>query len=382
MKKILSMLLAIIMILSVAVLPVSATEAGGNWNGGTLVSYDAEDPDGDGVKDNIEAYTVTVPAQLAPGAGGEVVLAGTWPSDRMVIVTADEEVILENSINPNNTKTLAVTFTTIEQEGSNISAIEVKEDVAVAGITNAIFGTWSGTFNYFVDIVDCDNVEAAGYRFMDLAYNGDYVYNYMGCGSFEEYGYGVIKIMLLESGIPCETDEDVLEQLAPLYFGCSWTDLQDQGHTPESLFEMIGMKEDYEDAKSEGYFVNGWQVLSVLDKTKTEYGTILSEIDGIPVVLMQGTFMGCKNLKTAPNIPNGVSIIGDDVFHNCTSLTSVTIPEGIASIGSSAFSYCSRLTTINFGGTIEQWNNITKGDYWNYLVPATKIICSDGEVTL
>ena len=154
MKKFLSMFLAIVMLLSVAVLPVSATEAGGNWNGGTLVSYDAEDPDGDGIKDNTEAYTVTVPAQLAPGTGGEVVLAGTWASDRMVVVTADEEVVLENSINSNNTKTLAVTFKTIEQEGSNTSTIEVKEDVSVAGISNAIFGTWSGTFNYFVDIVD------------------------------------------------------------------------------------------------------------------------------------------------------------------------------------------------------------------------------------
>ena len=154
MRKFLSMFLALAMLLSITMLPVSATEAGGNWNGGTLVNYDAEDPDGDGIKDNTEAYTVTVPAQLAPGTVGEVVLAGTWASDRMVIVTADEEVVLKNSINENNTKTLAVTFTTIEQEGSNTSAIEVKEDVSVAGITNAIFGTWSGTFNYMVDIVD------------------------------------------------------------------------------------------------------------------------------------------------------------------------------------------------------------------------------------
>ena len=159
MKKFLSMFLALAMLLSMTVLPVSAlieevgpTEAGGNWNGGTLVSYDAEDPDGDGIKDNTEAYTVTVPAQLAPGTGGEVVLAGTWASDRKVIVTADEEVILENSINPSNTKTLDVTFETIEQIGDNEFAIEVKEDVSVADIEKAIFGTWSGTFNYNVSI--------------------------------------------------------------------------------------------------------------------------------------------------------------------------------------------------------------------------------------
>ena len=157
MKKFLSASLALAMLLSTIVLPVSATEAGGNWNGGTLVSYDAEDPDGDGIKDNTEAYTVTVPAQLAPGTAGEVVLAGTWSSDRKVIVTADAEVVLENSINPANTKTLDVTFETIKQAGDNTAAIEVKEEVSVAGVTNAIFGTWSGTFNYFVDIVNASN---------------------------------------------------------------------------------------------------------------------------------------------------------------------------------------------------------------------------------
>ena len=157
MKKILSMFLALVMLLSMTILTASAdTEAGGNWNGGTKVSYNAEDPDGDGVLNNTESYTVTVPSQLAPGTGGEVVLSGTWASDRMVTVTADKEVVLKNSINKDNTKTLAVTFTTIEQEGSNTSTIEVKEDVSVVAIANAIFGTWSGTFNYFVSITDIE----------------------------------------------------------------------------------------------------------------------------------------------------------------------------------------------------------------------------------
>ena len=168
MKKVLSMFLAIVMLLSIAVLPVSATEAGGNWNGGTLVSYDAEDPDGDGIKDNTEAYTVTVPAQLAPGTAGEVVLAGTWSSDRKVIVTADAEVVLENSINPANTKTLTVTFTPIEQIGDNTAAIEVKKDVAIAGIENALFGTWNGTFNYEVDIQD--NIQMISFTIDGVSY--------------------------------------------------------------------------------------------------------------------------------------------------------------------------------------------------------------------
>ena len=165
MKKIISSLLAIAMLLSIVVMPVSATTiAGGNWNGGTHVSYNAEDPNGDGILDNTEAYTVTVPAQLAPGTGGEVVLTGTWNSARKVVVTADRNVILKNSINPDNTKDLAVEFGDINQIGDNEFTIEVKKDISVEAIDKAIFGTWSGKFNYMVDVVDAtdssDEVES------------------------------------------------------------------------------------------------------------------------------------------------------------------------------------------------------------------------------
>ena len=67
---------------------------------------------------------------------------------------------------------------------------------------------------------------------------------------------------------------------------------------------------------------------------------------------------------------------------NCESLTSITIPDSVTSIGVSAFSACTSLTTITFNGTISQWNFITKESYWNSNVPATKVVCTDGEVNL
>ena len=79
----------------------------------------------------------------------------------------------------------------------------------------------------------------------------------------------------------------------------------------------------------------------------------------------QSAFTVCTGL-TSITIPSSVTSIGSDAFYNCSSLTSITIPEGVTSIGDCAFGYCSGLKTINYTGTEEQWNAISKGTDWNY----------------
>lgn len=112
---------------------------------GTLVVFEA---------DSSESYTITVPAKLAPGQTGTVTLAGTWANNRVVTVTADENVTLSNSILESDTKTLKVTFDGISETGDNTKTLSFTEDVAVANISNALFGTWSGKFNYNVSVAD------------------------------------------------------------------------------------------------------------------------------------------------------------------------------------------------------------------------------------
>ena len=142
MKKILSITLAAVMLLSI--IP-TAFAAENNWQGGTKVEYTATAN---------EQYTVTVPATLAPGAAGDVVASGTWGSNRKLTVTADKDVTLTNSINAADQKVLDVTFAGIELTGSNTESVSDTKQVAVANITDAIFGTWSGTFNYNVAMSD------------------------------------------------------------------------------------------------------------------------------------------------------------------------------------------------------------------------------------
>ncbi len=95
-----------------------------------------------------------------------------------------------------------------------------------------------------------------------------------------------------------------------------------------------------------------------------------------------GTFSSCENLSTIV-IPYTVTTIGENAFA-WSGLTSVTFETGseLSSIEDYAFNYCKELTSITFGGTTEQWNNVTFGKYWKTSVPATEVVCSDGKVSL
>lgn len=128
-----------------------------NWGAGTQVEYDpAADNNGDGLPDHAEYYTVTVPALLSPGSSGNVVAQGTWASNRKLIVMADENVTLTNSINAGDQVVLDIEFLGIELVGSNTVAVSDTEVVSVANIRNALFGTWTGVFEYEVGMFDAD----------------------------------------------------------------------------------------------------------------------------------------------------------------------------------------------------------------------------------
>ena len=81
-----------------------------------------------------------------------------------------------------------------------------------------------------------------------------------------------------------------------------------------------------------------------------------------------------KNLT----LTNGVTVIPDYAFYNCSGLTSVNIPESVTSIGSEAFYNCSGLKTLiiedgdtelNVGDSAFQYSpieNLSIGRNWTY----------------
>ena len=64
-------------------------------------------------------------------------------------------------------------------------------------------------------------------------------------------------------------------------------------------------------------------------------------------------------------ISEGVTTIGSGAFSCCKSLASVVIPNSVVSFGDHVFWRCESLAVIEYCGTEEQWNAITKGNYWD-----------------
>ena len=101
------------------------------------------------------------------------------------------------------------------------------------------------------------------------------------------------------------------------------------------------------------------------------------------ISIEEGTFSTCNSLRNAI-IPYGVTSIGDDAFANCP-LTSIIIPDSVKSIGYNAFGYCFSLGDVYYGGTEEQWNDITRvtiDDDNNYLTKATIHYNSDVPISM
>ena len=116
-----------------------------------------------------EEYTVTVPAKMVPNGYGDVIVEGTWASNRQVNVTSDEYVELVNSINILNKKTLDVNFLGIHANGDDLNSKKIKETILVSDLdSEVLFGEWRGRFDYSVEIVDESNELYYGRVYADI----------------------------------------------------------------------------------------------------------------------------------------------------------------------------------------------------------------------
>ena len=75
-------------------------------------------------------------------------------------------------------------------------------------------------------------------------------------------------------------------------------------------------------------------------------------------------------------LPANTKMIDDEAFSGCGWMKTVTIPAGVTRIGNNAFSGCINLDDVYYGGTQEQWGQITIGTGNDALTQAT-LHCTD-----
>lgn len=269
MKRLFSMFLILIMVL--AIVPV--VFATNDYTQGTLVQY---------VGQGAEEYTITVPALLKPGESGTVKLEGTWAFNRIVSVTSDPIVELTNNINSNDKKTLSVTFAGISEAGSNTGSQVFTEPVSVDFIENAIFGIWSGKFNYNVNITTAA-IPAGLYE----------------TGS--DWG-----VMI------ASWDELIEDEVVFVEDGILYTKYDDENWVNLSADALAG------------------DLMLPQDGSITQLGDFSEETwEG------RYAFYWCGNL-TGIYIPEGVTKISDDAFNACNYLTKINIPTTLTHLGNAA----------------------------------------------
>ena len=73
-------------------------------------------------------------------------------------------------------------------------------------------------------------------------------------------------------------------------------------------------------------------------------------------IIGENTFHDCQGL-TSVTIPNSITLIGNNAFENCTGLTSLTIPNSVIAIGNYAFYFCRELKSVEIPNSVKTIGN-------------------------
>lgn len=74
--------------------------------------------------------------------------------------------------------------------------------------------------------------------------------------------------------------------------------------------------------------------------------TVPSEIKGMPVTTLHGTFSGKETVKKV-TVPEGVRLIEYNAFFGCTALTTVVLPSSLEEMTENTFYQCTNLKTVS-----------------------------------
>ncbi len=95
-------------------------------------------------------------------------------------------------------------------------------------------------------------------------------------------------------------------------------------------------------------------------------------LPGTLQTISRSAFWGCTGLSSLA-LPDGLETIYPSAFQGCTGLRTLDIPKNVTSIGENAFADCTGLTAVYYPGTAADWAEVTGG---KSVLPDTTVLCT------
>jgi hypothetical protein len=148
-------------------------------------------------------------------------------------------------------------------------------------------------------------------------------------------------------------------------------------HIPDSITEIGGIC--FSGCTSLTNVTGGNSVTSVGDSAFSDCPCVTKHSSGLHTVNTWA--VDCEYGATTVTVPDGITVIADEAFKYNSEITSLTLPASIIAIGNEAF-YSTKFTSITFEGTVEQWESISRHEYWKARSEITRVVCTNGSISV
>lgn len=134
----------------------------------------------------------------------------------------------------------------------------------------------------------------------------------------------------------------------------------------DSKWDMIDVRD-----VSIAYYKNGRKVFGDLKdgfSWMLDNGKLSILGNGEMPSLYEASWKQLIDIVTSITINEGITSISMSAFYECINVNEVSLPRSLSTIEKYAFGNCVNIVKVNYLGTDQEWDNITIGEYNQYLI--------------